>query len=217
MRQDKIKGFSLRKRGFSYNDISKKLKISKSTLSKWFSNLSWSKEIKQKLIQKSFVKISRKFEQMNKKRSLFWKNRRRESRQEAFKDFNQLLKYPLFICGVVIYWGEGDRNPKNPVRISNTDPRMLRIFMKFLIEICKVEKTKIHAHMVLYPDLREKECKKYWSSRIGVSSSFFYKTQRIEGGHKRKKLEFGICAISVSNVCLKEKILVWIENFASKI
>ncbi|MFA5360480.1 MAG: hypothetical protein WC320_00675 [Candidatus Paceibacterota bacterium] len=45
MRKDKDLAIELRKKGKSYNQISKEIEISKGTLSYWFSNTKWSKAI----------------------------------------------------------------------------------------------------------------------------------------------------------------------------
>ncbi|MEK7148973.1 MAG: hypothetical protein AAB796_01045, partial [Patescibacteria group bacterium] len=110
---------------------------------------------------------------------------------------------------------EGDKNPKNPVRVTNTDPHMLRIFREFLKQICKLPDEKIKAHLTLYPDLREHVCKKFWASLIGIKLGYFNKTQYIQGRHKTKRLHSGICTITVSSRQLKEKMLVWIRNFST--
>ncbi|MDP3772160.1 MAG: hypothetical protein Q8Q94_02160 [bacterium] len=149
---------------------------------------------------------------MNQARTLKWEEWRQETRREAERDFSLLSQNQLFIAGVVIYWGEGDKNPKNPVRVSNTDPHMLNIFVKFLKTTCKLPEDRIRAHLILYPDLDDSLCKKYWSSLIGINQNLFYKTQVIQGRHETRRLGHGICSVEVSSRQLKEKILVWINR-----
>lgn len=144
MRSDREQAFALRKRGWSYNLIHKKLGVPRSTLSNWLSEISWSKTIRKDLTRKAFLKVYPQLQAMNRARMLKWEKWREEARQEAEKDFVAFSQDRLFIAGIIIYWGEGDKNP-----------------------------------MILYPDLDETLCKKYWSSLIGVSQTFFYKTQVI--------------------------------------
>ena len=49
MKVEKINAIKLRKLGKSYNEISRILKISKSTLNYWFKGKKWSKKLKDKL------------------------------------------------------------------------------------------------------------------------------------------------------------------------
>jgi len=212
MRTDREKVFALRRRGWSYNLIHKKLGVPISTLSNWLSEIPWSKTIQRDLTRKAFLKVYPQLQAMNRARVLKWEKWRGEARQEAERDFTTLAQDRLFIAGIIIYWGEGDKNPKNPVRVSNTDPHMLRIFVRFLRTICALPEDKVRAHLVLYPDLDELTCKKYWSSLIGIDQTLFYKTQVIQGKHKTKRLGYGICSVEVSSRQLKEKVLVWIKN-----
>lgn len=212
MRSDREKVFALRRRGWSYNLIHKKLGVPRSTLSNWLSEIPWSKTIRRDLTRKAFLKVYPQLQAMNRARVLKWEKWREEARQEAEKDFIAFSQGRLFITGIVIYWGEGDKNPRNPVRVSNTDPHMLNVFVKFLRTSCGLPENKVKAHLILYPDLDEVACKKYWSSLIGIGQTFFYKTQVIQGRHKTRRLGHGICVVEVSSRQLKEKILVWIKN-----
>lgn len=212
MRSDREKVFALRKRGWSYNLIHKKLGVPKSTLSDWLSGISWSKIIQKDLTQRAFLKVYPQLQAMNRERMLKWEKWREAARQEAEKNFIAFSQDRLFIAGIMIYWGDGDKNPKNPVRISNTDPHLLNIFVKFLKNTCALPEDKVKAHMILHPDLDELTCKRYWSSLIGINQTFFYKTQVIQGRHKTRKLAYGICSVEVSSRQLKEKILVWIKH-----
>lgn len=217
MRKDKRQAFTLRKNGLSYNAISKKLGVPKSTLSEWFSELSWSKSLRKDLTRRAFLKIYPQLQAMNEARSRQWEEWREKARKGALADFQKLRTDPLFVSGVMIYWGEGDRKPDNPVRVSNIDPQMLRIFIKFLRKCCRIPREKIKAHLTIYPDLNESECKKYWIPKIGVKPELFNKTQIILGRHKTKKLHYGICAIEIASRQLKEKLLVWIQKFSKQL
>ncbi|MFH1611720.1 MAG: hypothetical protein ABH887_00395 [bacterium] len=128
-----------------------------------------------------------------------------------------MLINPLFVAGLILYWGEGDSKLVNGmVRLSNTDTRMIEIFVKFLKIICNVPKEKIKAYIILYPDLSESYCKKYWCYVTGIFQSNFYKTQFIKGRHPTNRLRYGICEIHVSSRGLKEKIMVWTDLFYNK-
>lgn len=48
----------------------------------------------------------------------------------------------LFHLGVGLYIGEGTKS-RHRVSISNTDPQVIRAFLRFLRQICQVEEKKI--------------------------------------------------------------------------
>ncbi|MCL5224329.1 MAG: hypothetical protein M1361_01825 [Patescibacteria group bacterium] len=83
--------------------------------------------------------------------------------------------------GLAIYWGEGDSKPKNPLRISNTDPRMIKLYVRFLREIMKVPDDKIRLGLILYPDLDDRASKNYWSKITNLKSTIFVKSQFSKG------------------------------------
>jgi len=112
----------------------------------------------------------------------------------------------------MLYLGEGDNQFNNSlVRLSNINPKIIKIFKKFLDEVCEVEENAIRATVILYKDLDENNCKTYWNEFLRLPLENFYKTQYIKGRHKKRKISHGICNIVVSSRELKEKIFVWTE------
>jgi len=122
-----------------------------------------------------------------------------------------LKNNPLFIAGVAIYWGEGDSKSKHNTRMANTDPAMIKIFIDFLTKMCKIKKEKIKAWILVYPDLDQNKCLEYWKKHTGLKLDNFNKTICINGKHKTKRLDFGVCNIGVGNTYFKEKVKIWIK------
>src|SRR3990167_3069881 len=50
---------------------------------------------------------------------------------------DELMLYGL---GVGLYWGEGNKAHQNAVRIGNSDPQLLKCYIKFLTKLCGVNK-----------------------------------------------------------------------------
>ncbi|OIO45649.1 MAG: hypothetical protein AUJ24_00230 [Parcubacteria group bacterium CG1_02_36_42] len=218
MRNDKHLAIKLRRKGKSYNKISKELDIPKSTLSDWFSNFRWSQKIKKELERKANYIARKRLRLICKARREYWEKWREEFRKEACKEFPLLLKDPLFITGINLYWAEGDSKLKNGrVELVNTDPRMIALFVKFLRKIVRVPDDKIFAWLTIYPDLSENRCRSFWSRNIGLAPKSFHKTQVIYGRHPTKKVEYGMCSVQVNSRGLKEKIFTWIDLFCHKL
>ncbi len=145
-----------------------------------------------------------------------WEAWRAMARKEAVRQFPVLVHNPLFVAGITMYWGEGDSKIKNPLRLSNTDPRMIRLYVHFLRSVLGVQKQRIRLALILYPDLDDVECKKFWSETAGLSALCFVKTQYIRGYHPTKRLKYGVCVVVVSSRQLKEKVSVWIDLLSKK-
>ncbi len=207
MRNDKHLAIKLRKAGKSYKEIEQDLGIGRSTLSDWFSNLDWSRAIKTELEEN----LGNKLSVATKRR---WARWHEAAREEGRQTYGNLRSNPLFIAGLMLYWGEGDRRIENCiVGLSNTDPNMVRLFRLFLENMCDVPLKQLRAQMVLYPDLDELPCKQFWSNATGIPYEQFHKTQYIQGRHPTRRLTYGIVQIRFSHRQLKEKILVWIDLF----
>lgn len=214
MRKDKEKAFELRRQNKSYKTIAKDLDIPLSTLSSWFRHELWSQDIRDKLGSEASLAFPAKLSLMvaaNKKR---WADLYETYREEATKEFTVLKENPLFLTGIMLYWGEGERSQKSPhVKLTNSDPEMIRIFYKFLVEIAKIKKEKISAWLLLYPDLVDSVQKNFWSKAIGIPIEKFNKSIYIKGKHPSRRLSYGVCSVQLSNRALKERLLKWLELY----
>ena len=162
MRKDKQKALRLRKNGKSYREIKRVLGTPTSTLSEWLSPHGWSNNIKTALIEKSKGKNSIRLLYLNKIRRKHLARLYQEAQQESKIEFEKFKYHPLFIAGLMLYLGEGDKISKYQVRISNTDPNIVKIFVNFLLYVCQVPNKKIKAGLLIYPDLNDATCKKFW-------------------------------------------------------
>lgn len=214
MRKDKEKAIELRRAGMSYKNISHELGIATSTLAGWFKNEPWSQEIKARLsVQVSWAN-PKALELLVKANRERWKIKHEEYRNAAVKEFEKYKKDPLFLAGIMLYWGEGEKQPKSSqVRLANSEPEMLKIFYLFLTKVLKIHPDKIFAWLLLYPDLVDSVQKNFWSRTTGIPQVNFKKSIYIKGRHPRKRLSYGVGTVVVSSRALKERILKWLELY----
>ncbi|MBI1985002.1 MAG: hypothetical protein HYS60_02765 [Candidatus Wildermuthbacteria bacterium] len=184
--------------------------IPKSTLSEWLKTSGWSAKVKRTLIQKAKRGHKIRLQELNSIRGQHLIRLYQQARHEAEDEFKDFKFHPAFISGVVIYWGEGERTSRNLIRVANTDPLMIRLFVNFLQEVCGVPKGKIRAHILLYPDLNSMECKNFWVQQSSLPLENFNKSVLIEGRHKTRRLPYGVCYITVCSTYLKQKMDVWL-------
>lgn len=211
MRKDKQEAISLRRAGSSYRQIRDALKIPLSTLSDWFAEEDWSSVMRAKLTSSAQVQHTARIVELNRTRGENLELAYAEAREEARED---LLKYqynPLFIAGLMLYWGEGDKISKAAVRLTNTDPELIALYVQFLERVCRIPVEKIRASVLVYPDLDERVCREYWAKNSGVGLDRFTKSIVIEGRHKTRRLEHGVCTITVSSTYLKVKMVEWMK------
>ena len=211
MRFDKERAFELRRKGESYKAIKRSLGMSMSTLSEWFKDEEWSKEIKHRLASEASAKNSYKLALMQQERKRKLDLHYEKARNEATAEYQTLSRNPLFIAGIMIYWGEGDKLSKYRSGIANSEPRMLNIFSRFLQEIGNIDRRKIKMWILLYPDLNDTACKKYWVEASGLAETNFSKSITIKGRSLTRRLNYGVCNMAVYNRYFKEKMLTWLQ------
>lgn len=212
MRKDYDIAEKLRRQGKSYRQISSEMGISKSTLSVWFRDKFWADEIKNKLVSQNREIAIKKIKLMAAANREKWGKKHREWQEEARNEFSELKDKPLFLAGLMLYWGEGDKTLKNcQVKLANSDPAMIRLFVLFMKKVLNVPNEKIRANLLLYPDLIDSVQKNFWSKATGIPILQFRKSVFIHGRHPTRRLSYGVCNVMVGSRELKEKVTVWIE------
>lgn len=211
MRKDKEKAIELRKEGKSYSEIYEALCIPRSTLSGWFGREEWSGTIRNRLAAARQEEHTIRIVELNKIRGQHLAKAYETAREEARKEFG-LLKYdPLFISGVMLYWGEGAKDPKQGVKFTNSDSKMIEFYVQFLLKSCHIPIEKIKAYVLIYPELEEKTTRAYWSKASGLPWEQFTKSIVIAGRHATRRLSWGVCTITISSNYFKQKMLEWIK------
>ncbi len=214
MNKHREKATLLRQQGMSYKKIRNELGVPVSTLAGWFKDEPWSQAIKSSLSAQVSWSNPRALELLVHGNRERWKNKHAEYRSAAIKEFKRYKDDPLFLAGIMLYWGEGEKQPKSSVvRLSNSEPEMIKIFNLFLVKVLKISPDKISAWLLLYPDLVDSVQKNFWSKATGVSIGQFKKSIYIKGKHPTKRLSYGVCTIVVSSRALKERVLKWLELY----
>ena len=218
MRKDKEKATELRRLGISYKQIGRELGIPIGTLAGWFKNEPWSIEIRDRLASTESLaypeKLKRLIDAVKQKHAILHESYRKEARDE----FIVLKNDRLFIAGLMLYWGEGDKKVENSqVKLRNSEPGMIKVFYLFLIEVMKIPSEKIKINLLLYPDLADMPLRNLWSIATGIPLSQFKKSVYIQGRHPAKRLSYGVGNIRVGSRKYKEKILEWIKLYEKEL
>lgn len=211
MRKDKETASEMRRAGKSYNEIHAALAIPKSTLSDWFGREEWSSAVRKKLAASTQEEHTIRLVELNKVRGAHLAKAYEAAREEAREEFATLKYDPLFISGIMLYWGEGAKDPKQGVKFTNSDPKMVNLYIAFLTRACRIPIEKIRAYVLIYPEIEEKTCRAYWVKMSGLPWENFTKSVVIAGRHATRRLGWGVCTVSVSSTYFKQKILEWIK------
>ena len=226
MRQDKGKALKLRLQGRSYNEINKTLGVPKATLSDWFIGLELSEKAKERIKKRVYEKSVIGLIKRNKLQTHIAQQKARKIREIAKKEIEQLSKKELLLIGIALYWAEGYKRPiiKNgkirtyhPVSMTNSDPNLIKIFIRFLREVCEVPEEKITANLRIYEHQNENYLLEFWSKLTDIPYSkfekFYYGVSKSSLGKRPYNiLPYGTIQIRINNSDLYHKIMGWIEG-----
>lgn len=208
--------FKLRKAGYSYNLISQKTGMSKSTLSGWLSRVPYAPN------QTTIDRIGKARAASGRAKAKIKIESIEKAGVEAKKEIGKITRRDLFMLGIGIYIGEGAKT-FNIVRVINADPKIIKFAVKWFEEIIDLPKENFRIRLHLYPDNNIKQCIKFWSNISKIPISQFQKThideRKDKKMFKRGKLPYGTAHLSIRSnnkkefgVFLARKINAWIDE-----
>jgi len=215
----------LRLQGLSYTEIQEKIHISKYSLIKWLRHIPLTEKQRKRLIDKS--KAGRIYGS-----NLLKKERIRRTKEivgRAIGEVKPLNKDDLWLTGTVLYWAEGhkqkEHRPSQRVCFSNSDPKMLKIFLKWLKECLCVEAENVVFEIYIHRTYRKtrKELSKHWSRitnfPLNKFSTVYYKKNKVHSFRKNRGENYhGVLRISVKrSTDLNRKITGWIYGVCERL
>ncbi|MBP6924174.1 MAG: hypothetical protein KBB78_01255 [Candidatus Pacebacteria bacterium] len=120
----------------------------------------------------------------------------------------------LYGLALGLYWGEGNKKSKTAVRIGNTDPDLLRYFLDFLIQMYRVDVSRLRYGLQIFTDIDPEKAKMFWCVKLNVSPMSFQKiivTPSVKRGTYTQKSEYGVLTIHFSNTKIRDTIVDAIE------
>lgn len=149
----------LRKKARSLNEIAKSIGISKSTASLWCRNLNLPPKAKRIIEER--IKRNKKFLVFcNKEKHKRVQAENKEIRESMASQISNLSERDLLLVGSALYWAEGYRKQEHLsspyVCFSNSDPDMIKLFLRFLREVIKTPEEKLRAVVHIYPSINER-------------------------------------------------------------
>ncbi len=121
----------------------------------------------------------------------------------------------LWGLGLGLYWGEGNKRNQMAIRLGNTDPDLVRIFLKFLEDLYGVHEMKFKFGLQIFNDMDPQKALRFWVKKLGVSPKQFGKvivTPARGVGNYREKTKHGVLSVCVSNRKLRDLIVGEIER-----
>ena len=115
-------------------------------------------------------------------------------------------EYKLLGMGLGLYWGEGTKSDKGAVRLGNTDPKLIKMFIKFLVRFFGISKKDLRFGLQIFTDIDPNEALDFWAKGLNINKSQFQKViVTISGsiGTYRKKSQYGVLTVLYFNTKLR--------------
>lgn len=127
------------------------------------------------------------------------------------KDFSAKERQ-LLTAALMLYVGEGAKTG-HTVDFTNSNAQALKIFMRFLRDICRVQESKLRIYIYCYKQHDVKALIEYWADQLRVPKSAFTKPYvRNRGKNSERICENGVVHIRYNDKRLLEKILFLCEK-----
>lgn len=205
----------LRKKGYSLNEISNKVGIAKSTASLWLREVKLSHTAIKRLLDR---------ESMGRIKLNLAKAERRKILQEIADDKAAHLlsslrldwNYSKIYCAL-LYWCEGGKRDGG-VYFTNSDPKMISIFLKLFRKAFSLDESKFRVHVHLHDYHSPTKQLKYWSQIAGIPLKQFSKPYQKKNTGKRIRENYqGCVSIRYCDVNIVREIRAIINKFIDKV
>jgi hypothetical protein len=211
----RAKALKLRKRGMSYSQIKEEIEVSKSTLSLWLRDYPLPKERIRELRDWNEKRIEKFKETMKLKRE----GRRKRVYLAEKRRLVPLTDGELYIAGLMLYWGEGAKTGSAQLSLSNTDPQVLRFYIRWLNDALGIKVSDIRAKLHLYKDMDISREIDYWVEELSLPGSCFkdpYIKKTDSGRITYRTRGHGTCNVIVYGRDHFEKVMMGIQAISGE-
>ncbi len=209
----KEKAVKLRRKGYSIKEISQKLNISKATSSIWLKNVSLNSKALERLDKRRL--LGRYKAGLTKKKQLFKKRKRYQTEAKTLLKKIKIDKSLSQLLCSLLYWAEGGKFTDNNLQFTNSDPQMIRSYLRLLRYGFNIDESKFRANVHIHDYHDDKIQKKYWSNIANIPISQFYKSYKKSNTQKRKRENYPGCVrISYYSANIARKVIYLYKAFA---
>lgn len=209
----------MRKLGFGIGEIARRLRVGKTTVSYWCRDIP--------LSSSQLLKLQQRAEQSSDTARRMWAERRKDDTARKIKllqlqgkrKVGKLSQRDLFIAGLCLYWGEGYKNSNGELGFTNSDPAMIRFFIRWVREIYGIERHQLILRVSVNSihEQRQSEIQQYWSGITKIPLSQFTKISLVKSAVQKRyaneKEHFGLLRVKARKATdLRRKILGSIEQ-----
>lgn len=189
--EEKKKAQVLRRKGLSYNEILKHIKVSKDTISRWCRDII--------LTPGQLERLRNNKKLGGDKGRIIGAKKQQEKRIRETKELfdigynrvGKLSERERFIAGISLYIGDGYKS-NTTFGFSNSDPKTIAFMSGWLKDFFEFDYNRIKGQLWLHDNLDEKKARDFWAKTVGISEKNIYKTYLAKNKSNSKKIRKNI-------------------------
>ncbi|OHA90212.1 MAG: hypothetical protein A2832_02470 [Candidatus Zambryskibacteria bacterium RIFCSPHIGHO2_01_FULL_44_22b] len=188
---EQIEARKLRQKGYSLNEISRTLRVSKSSTSLWVRNVELSSEAKKKIADK-FTAGQLASQDTKRKQTILKESEAQNLAVNVLNHYSPNINLDKILCAM-IYYCEGNKIIKDGMRFTNSDPLLITAFLKLFRStfILNEKKFRVCVHLHNYHD--EDTQLKFWSKTAKIPLNQFIKSYKKKNSGLYKKEGYQGC------------------------
>ena len=191
----------LRSQGYSLSEISQKVEIGQGTAWRYIQGVKILPQFEKDWLNKRNGSVKRK----DVAEKLAFSRADLAIRDLSFKEKLLVLSS--------LYWAEGAKVDFN---LTNTDPDLIRVFIKCLKDVIGISNDKLRLNIRIYEDMDSESCISFWLSLTGLARNNL-SSVNVLMGKKKGKLKYGMCRVRVTKGGDVLKYLVAVRNRVIKL
>lgn len=204
-----------RDEGRSIREIAARLGVSPSSVSRWVSDITLAPGFIEALRQRDPT-VNGRLSGVRAQCAA-----RRAARLASQQDGRDRARDPtrLHLAGCMLYWAEGSKE-RNAVKLTNSDPDMLTLFVRFLRDCYAVppEQIALSVNCHLNNGLELHEIEQWWLNRLGLPESSLrgasVNRTSTASRWRRNVLVYGTARVSVGSTAIVQSIYGAIQQYA---
>lgn len=213
----------MRRHGLSYRQILNSVPVAKSTLSLWLRDVGLAKRQKQELSERRAAGALRGA----RSRHLQKEKVMGEIISSAKSEITSLSIRERWLIGIALYWAEGSKEKEyksgSSLIFNNSDPRMIKLYIKWLEQNLQLPRTRIHLTLYIHETKRNEieTIRHFWTSYLkfpshAIQGIYFKKGSTKTVRNNTGSLYYGTLRVTVStSSSLNRKVAGWIEGIVS--
>jgi hypothetical protein len=209
----------LRQAGMPYKRIATRLRVSPSSVYAWTSDIQLPEEQKAANLRGPRGPLNPKDVR---RRAKAWAARCRQRRAASQQEGRAAARRgdPLHLAGCMLYWAEGGKR-RNAIQFTNSDPRMVAFFRKFLVNALGIAPEDIHLSINVYTNngMSIDEIERHWLALLDLPKAsarghMLNHMPTSSSGRAKNKLPYGVARLSVHQTQKVQHVYGAIQEYA---